>query len=420
MLKELTIKNFRSFKEEVIFSMEADNDRVSEHLDHIIDICNNKILKVASMYGPNGGGKTNLIMALSLLNAIVTHDDDETFNPKSIKCAFSDNEEVEFTTFFIVDEYEIGLKLIFETEIEDFLYFTKSEKLIDYINNINIVYESVVYRMKDEFDYNLLYERDNKGILSSELLKSIDVRLPNLAKSKTVLSKIYDEYANTDYVTSIYIDIIKKLYNEVNFIVNLNIDFHIPFQKKIVLEYREKLIELLNNVDIKISNINVYENKPDTIYFEREININNKKIIRELPLFDESIGTKKIFKIFLAILFFKDKNAIFYFDDMNSFLHPKLFKAVVQYFNSMENKTCQLIFNSHDILNMTNELFRRDEIWFVYRDENYSSKILPLSNIVNYKGEQVRKDAKFYKQYIEGRYGADPFIKKGLGWYEGS
>jgi AAA15 family ATPase/GTPase len=103
---------------------------------------------------------------------------------------------------------------------------------------------------------------------------------------------------------------------------------------------------------------------------------------------------------------------------MNAYLHPKLFKAIIEIFNSEENKMNQLIFNSHDIINMTNELFRRDEIWFVYRDEDYSTRLTPLSNIVNYKGEQVRKDAKYFKQYLEGRYGADPFIKKGLGWNE--
>ena len=65
---------------------------------------------------------------------------------------------------------------------------------------------------------------------------------------------------------------------------------------------------------------------------------------------------------------------------------------------------------------MNNKLFRRDEIWFAYRDEDYSTMYTPLSSIVNYKGEMVRKDAVYSKQYLEGRYGADPFIKKGLGW----
>ena len=111
-----------------------------------------------------------------------------------------------------------------------------------------------------------------------------------------------------------------------------------------------------------------------------------------------------------------DKVAIFYCDDMNAYLHTKLYKAIIELFTSKENKKNQLIFNSHDILNMNNKLFRRDEIWFAYRDDTYSTCLVPLSNIVNYKGEQVRKDATYYKQYLEGKYGADPFIKKGLSW----
>ena len=67
---------------------------------------------------------------------------------------------------------------------------------------------------------------------------------------------------------------------------------------------------------------------------------------------------------------------------------------------------------------MNKELFRRDEIWFAYRDQTYSSCLIPLSNIVNYKGEQIRNDASYNKQYLEGKYGADPFITKGLSWNE--
>lgn len=102
---------------------------------------------------------------------------------------------------------------------------------------------------------------------------------------------------------------------------------------------------------------------------------------------------------------------------MNAYLHPKLFRTIVELFQTNVTGS-QLIFNSHDILNMDNDLFRRDEIWFAYRDDSYSTKLVPLSNIVNYKGEQVRKDAKYYKQYLEGKYGAAPFIAKGLNWNE--
>ena len=111
-------------------------------------------------------------------------------------------------------------------------------------------------------------------------------------------------------------------------------------------------------------------------------------------------------------------NSIFFSDDFNAYLHPKMCRAIIEWFTSDKNTNCQFIFNSHDIINMNKELFRRDEIWFAYRDEDYSSRLVALSNIVNYKGEQIRNDATYYKQYLEGKYGADPFIKKGFSWNE--
>ena len=63
---------------------------------------------------------------------------------------------------------------------------------------------------------------------------------------------------------------------------------------------------------------------------------------------------------------------------------------------------------------MNNENFRRDEIWFVIRNEKLESELICLSDFEDYKGDKVRKDAKYSKQYMEGRYGADPFIKKGV------
>ena len=74
MLKELTIKNFTSFNNEVTFSMEADTDRVSEHPEHIVEINDNKLLRVASVYGPNGGGKSNLLKALTVIVLLMLID----------------------------------------------------------------------------------------------------------------------------------------------------------------------------------------------------------------------------------------------------------------------------------------------------------------------------------------------------------
>jgi hypothetical protein len=63
---------------------------------------------------------------------------------------------------------------------------------------------------------------------------------------------------------------------------------------------------------------------------------------------------------------------------------------------------------------MNKENFRRDEIWLTYKDENSSTVIVPLSNITNSENKQIRKDESYNKRYLEGRYGADPFVAKAL------
>ena len=87
-------------------------------------------------------------------------------------------------------------------------------------------------------------------------------------------------------------------------------------------------------------------------------------------------------------------------------------------FNDMEinRHGAQLIFTSHDLSTMNSEVFRRDEIWFVAKGNRQNSKLYSLVEFKNDKGESVRKDAKFDKQYLEGKYGADPYLRKIIDW----
>ena len=76
----------------------------------------------------------------------------------------------------------------------------------------------------------------------------------------------------------------------------------------------------------------------------------------------------------------------------------------------------QLIFTSHDLATMNSSNFRRDEIWFVAKGRDESSYLYSLVDFKTSSGESVRKDAKFDKQYLEGRYGADPYLRKCIDW----
>ena len=105
-------------------------------------------------------------------------------------------------------------------------------------------------------------------------------------------------------------------------------------------------------------------------------------------------------------------------DELDAKIHPILLKHIIMLYNNFEiNKYgAQLIFTSHDLSTMNSEVFRRDEIWFVAKGNEQNSKLYSLVEFKNPDGTSVRKDAKFDKQYLEGKYGADPYLKKIIDW----
>lgn len=418
MLKELTIKNFTSFNNEVTFSMEADTDRVSEHPDHIVEINDNKLLRVASVYGPNGGGKSNLLKALTVVSAVMKSN--TLLSHCDLSCVFNDSNVIEEQIFFVGEEYEVGYSFSVKSSKAEQSDSFRYRRLSTFA--FEIEEESVVYRKSGTNDFVLLFSRDKVGSIEGDAFLSFFERKDfRLGKRKSVVDYTYEMFANNDGDLPVELDVIRFLYREVSSIRQLDIrstDPFVmpPFYFNSVMTNKKQLLQMLNEVDIPICDIKVDEDEGN-VFFVRKVNIDGKECERELPLSAESTGTRKMFWIFLWLIEAAKSNKIFYCDDMNAYLHPKLIRAIVEFFQS-GNTRSQLIFNSHDIINMKGDLFRRDEIWFAYRDENYSSQLVPLSNIVNYKGEQVRKDATYYKQYLEGKYGADPFVARGLNWNE--
>lgn len=418
MLKELTIKNFTSFNNEVTFSMEADTDRVSEHPDHIVKINDNKLLRVASVYGPNGGGKSNLLKALTVVSAVMKSN--TLLSHCDLSCVFNDSNVIEEQIFFVGEEYEVGYSFSVKSSKAEQSDSFRYRRLSTFA--FEIEEESVVYRKSGTNDFVMLFSRDKVGSIEGDAFLSFFERKDfRLGKRKSVVDYTYEMFANNDGDLPVELDVIRFLYREVSSIRQLDIrstDPFVmpPFYFNSVMKNKKQLLQMLNEVDIPICDIKVDEDEGN-VFFIRKVNIDGKECERELPLSTESTGTRKMFWIFLWLIEAAKSNKIFYCDDMNACLHPKLIRAIVEFFQS-GNTRSQLIFNSHDIINMKGDLFRRDEIWFAYRDENYSSQLVPLSNIVNYKGEQVRKDATYYKQYLEGKYGADPFVARGLNWNE--
>ena len=419
MLKEFRVTNYKSIKSEQIFTMEAcPTNVISEHPEHVLQIGNERLLKVASFYGPNGGGKSNLMSALAMVFQVVFGIDiltgaigDDNYYPYLL----NNDKTSKFDLFIIKDGMEIGYSLVVD--------LSKTKKKIFGNNIANIVETSIkneemVYKSLSDADYNVLFNRNESGLVNSDILSNIDLIASKraLPPKSSFIKYIIDSFSvnNVD----------EKIRPIINFGVELsNIyvlnreDVHYFFTKDYVDEltpFLPKTTELLNGFDLRIVGLHFQEVEPDKycLYLDRKTEDGS---LFSIQLSSESSGTKKAINTIFGVLSSKN-SSIFVADDFDSRLHPKLVRTLIELFTSSENKTKQLILNSHDVVNMNNEVFRRDEIWFAHRNNDFATEYIPLSNIVDYKGNMVRKDAVYGKQYLEGRYGADPFIKKGLEW----
>lgn len=423
MLKEFRIANYRSINDEQIFTMEACSPReISEFPEHVIEIGDQRLLKVSSLYGPNGSGKTNLFNGLLLLSNIIkgVWTKNEAFgNDNYFPCLLcgDDKPYSKFDIFFVRGHYEIGYSLVVDLRKQRLVqnaapYFTK-------VIDTEIICEEFIYRELTSKDFTTLYKRDSDGIVTSDLIKNSDLinsKQP-LAKNSTFVGYVFNTFSS-DHNDVVYHPIINFLF-EIDGIVLLSKESRIfRFTKEETISLQpllEKTKSLLNGFDIGIKNI-YFKEVDGGLYclFLDRVTADGHEF--SIQLNSESSGTRKIVNIILDVLS-SQRGSIFIADDFDSHLHPKLIRTIIELFTSKENKNKQLIFNSHDITNMNNQVFRRDEIWFATRSkDDYSTTYIPLSNIVDYKGNMVRKDAVYGKQYLEGKYGADPFIKKGLEW----
>lgn len=105
-------------------------------------------------------------------------------------------------------------------------------------------------------------------------------------------------------------------------------------------------------------------------------------------------------------------------DELDAKLHPKLLRYIIRMFTdkNINKKGAQLLFTSQDMSTMKNTVFRRDEIWFAVEDDEFTSQIYSLNSIRDEDDSKIRNTASYSRQYLEGRYGADPYLTGMLNW----
>ncbi len=125
-----------------------------------------------------------------------------------------------------------------------------------------------------------------------------------------------------------------------------------------------------------------------------------------MPFEDESTGTKRLFGLGGPLWIQLIGGCPIIVDELDSSIHPSVVRWLIeQFYDPKVNQSgAQLIFNTHDVSLLDTELFRRDQIWFVEKDEVGASHLFPLLDYKPRQGEALEKG------YLRGRYGAIPFI----------
>lgn len=403
MLCQFTVKNFKSIRDEVTFDMQA--AAISEHEDRIIKDADGELyLPVSAVYGPNGGGKSNVLEAL---HSLVT----KVLRPLY---ATSNNEEIAMKMKKLVIEpfaFEEGTRNE-PTEFELFFRTTMAE----YRYELTVKKEVIEYERLDRIKLetgrkSALFERDEDEIT----LKGAFARLKTsdeLSDTLPLLSYLGITYSKNEVVQ----DVLDWFDKEIDFLNYGNPMQELRMAVSKSEDVKRLMLQMIQEMDLDIVDFRVEEKEND------RIEVFTKHVVdeyeAELNLFDESSGTKKLFGLLPFIAKSLLKGTTLVIDELDAKIHPVLLKYLIMTFSNIEKnkKGAQLIFTSHDLSTMNSEVFRRDEIWFVAKGNRQNSKLYSLVEFKNKKGESVRKDAKFDKQYLEGKYGADPYLRKIIDW----
>lgn len=399
-IKEFRVDNYGVFSKPVQISFEGDmrTKRLSSNV-HSLNSYN--ILKTIALYGPNNSGKTNLIKALSSVKSIF-------LNRKTniVPCLFNKNRIVSFGISFLYEEHLFDINIKYDTSKSEYIYESLGEIVKDKYGNMKT--NNLILKDSIEKEY---YCKDSKMTEMLSLTSKDNILIYLIDSSK---SEFLDKTKNMliDFASAIEV-------------VNMN---NIPIERTFQIiknndERKEEILNIIKNADLSIDDIRYDENLFSSNFSIETDGKDDEKVLKHLKeqcclvsthkkvdmpfiIFD-STGTKKIFALSSYIVDAFKEGKILVVDELDSSLHYKITRAIIALFNNDLNDNSQLIFSVHDI-NMIDckKLMRKDQIWFLYRNEE-QTYLYPLSSFTAVK-DGIRDTTDIIDKLNKGILGAVP------------
>jgi len=428
MIINLAITNHRSIKDRVALSMLP--AKAFKELPENLFKANEKIelLRSACIYGANASGKSNLLSGLINFGKYILDSTDLKLN-----------QDINLYDPFLLDTKSAKLPSKFE---------------IDFIAEDNIRYEYIVEisQKRVEFESLFFYPKGQKAkVFVRSKGNPIDFGTVIKGGKKSIESRLLDNQLFLSKATNEKTEALYHVYNYFKFTDIFDIqNFNIPFGSissdliaRLLKEKDEsflvKLKNLINALDTGIISFDIRKSEgipflkglPEEalgIYNEEIFSMLSKELSFEISTYHnaydengnalkpvpfsierESSGTKSLFALATFILDSLEKGTLFVIDEFEKNLHPSLVRFLIGLYHNpkINTKNAQIVFTTHDTSLLSNELFRRDQIWFTDKNSKGVTELYSLADISG-----VRNNIPYDKWYLSGRFGATPVINE--------
>lgn len=402
MLIEFGVSNFKSIRDEARLSMVAGTGK--EHKDsHLVEtrangrVPSNPLVRTAVVYGANAAGKTNLLGALGIMKRIVTTPSQPgdslpiepfKFDPESVRG------DTTFEVLCVVDgvRYQYGFTANSEQVCQEWLFAWPRGRVQRWVE-------------RDGQDWKL---NDRLGGDRGVWLRATRPNALFLSTAASLNSQL-----------------LKPLFDW--FRRKLRVVGSERLSMSTLDRHKDKVIGFLQAADMAISDFRITDHEINQENLPADMPAELKQIKKkdsregsifliyntglgpiELEISDESAGTQKLFELSVPLLESLQKGFVVVIDELNNSLHPALVRFILDRFHNPRFNTggAQLVFSTHDTSILSQEIFRRDQIWFCERDEQQATHLYSLSDFRPRKGV-----ANLGRSYLVGRYGAVPFIR---------
>ncbi|HWJ36817.1 MAG TPA: ATP-binding protein [Steroidobacteraceae bacterium] len=416
MLIEFQVRNYRSFRENQVLSMIA--GRFTEHTaTNTVDTGLtgfDRFIRSAVVYGANAAGKTNLLRALQLVQSLVVNSATATpatplpYDPfKFAKSTRTGPSEFRVTFVELGIRYEYGFSMDAERICDEWL--------IEYVNpRGRAIFERRFNEKKAAYEWKFSTFLKGRRALWSEATR------PNALFLSTAIQ------LNSKQLLPVFEWFQKRLVVITGF-TTLNPTLTLKLLDS--PEGKEKILPFLREADLGIMGIDV--RREPLVASAGTIVIGGASILEQIPgsptpnlvkitvahagegneqvgldLHEESAGTQILFRSAGAWLQVFENGEVLLVDEIDTSLHPLLTRFLINKFHDKRSnrKNAQLIFSTHNTTFLAQDLFRRDQIWFVEKAPDGTSKLYPLTDF------RPRNDEILDSWYLRGRYGALPVL----------